>query len=104
LVPATAFADSGDCDASCTQQCGTDQTCYLNCMSQCCMAACGTDMTCMQNCMLYAAAVTCRNRGCRDALDFCTDECYRKPCKDGGLDPKFNRCENVTNGCNCRTY
>jgi hypothetical protein len=71
-VPEEAFADSGECAScatTCGETCGSDNTCYENCMapctqgcctqlcgtddscySSCCQAACGSDQTCYNNC------------------------------------------------------
>jgi hypothetical protein len=86
-VPEGAFADSGlppppppctNCSGDCSYQCGSDNTCYENCMTDCtgpccngqcgsdpdcyyscCQAACGDDQTCQANCQAGWAGPGC---------------------------------------------
>jgi hypothetical protein len=79
-VPEEAFADSGSCTycaSACTTQCGSDNTCYENCMASCtqgcCTQQCNGDTTCMESCCEGACGSdqTCLQNCCANCKDPC---------------------------------
>lgn len=98
VVPSNAFADPSfppGAGISCEDHCGayclgnpSDPDCANNgapCIAHCCAAV----------------AISCLPSSCQTEDDACTDDCYLKPCNDGGKDPALNKCRSAANGCLC---
>jgi hypothetical protein len=91
-VPGMAFADWSSCNTCCTGDCGSDSTCYNNCMAQCAvnMGVCAGDKcpgttTCDNGC----TQTICENGGCMGTgcncskANGCFPVCVCYPTRDG---------------------
>jgi len=85
------------CDFGCSAEMGS---CVIECTT--CMDGCNSDPSCEDGCMAQATAISCLKTGCETPLGQCTAACNQMSCKDGGLNPKFAKCNSITTGCRCK--
>jgi hypothetical protein len=122
VTPRTAFADSGNCSASCcwalfdSSPCDGSSQAYMNCMSACytcaqfqgdpdqlttcCQTLCNGDQGCLDGCYGNAAGgcggVVCNNPN----LD-CTHQKFNCVFKDGNIRCNQSSPKNDCSGCWC---